>query len=587
MDSRRWLCAAVFAAALALPQAAVGAVRCVPATGPGCTSAHATINAAVTAAANDDTIRIAPGSYPESITTIKRLNFVGAGAGTLASSAGSTVIAPASGTALTLQRGGSVRSLRAVGATGFSSGGYGLMVVPDINGTFAYTVADVISLGGNGTDIVLGSGGSGLYAASSSAARVVNLSVSGSTLRAGSAPSINGYGLIASGLGLTASVVNSTVLGGTSSSSGLGVSIGFGATVDASGLTVQAPFGVQIADATVNLRRSRIEGVNGGAFVYETSTAPATYVTVTNSLITVAPTFAIDAVAFSAQTSSGSAPLSVPVRNSTIIARGVDPLYAVAARPPSGAPSASIDLRNSIARLEDGAGSGEADVGADRGTVTATHSDFATSLALNGGTVPVPGAGTNLISSPLFNAGAFTLQSNSPLIDKGDPSLVTPGELDLAGNPRSAGAAPDMGAYEYQPPVAPPPPPPNAAPGLTNVSLSSKAFRAKRGATFRYTLSEAATVTIVIERRARGRRAGKRCVKPTRRNARKRACKRWARVGTLRAAEQAAAQSTHFSGRFGKRALKPGRYRARIRAKDAAGARSSERRLAFTVLRPR
>jgi hypothetical protein len=218
----------------------------------------------------------------------------------------------------------------------------------------------------------------------------------------------------------------------------------------------------------------------------------------------------------------------------------------------------------------------------------ATNSDFVTSLALNGGSVPVPGAGTNLISSPLFNSGAFTLQPSSPLIDKGDPSLVTPGELDLAGNPRSAGAAPDMGAYEYQPPVAPPPPHPgNVAPAMSSVSMTDKSFTVKQGTTFRYTLSEAATVTIVIERQVRGRRVGKRCVKPTRRNAKKRVCKRWVKQGTIRAAEQAGKQSTRFNGRVGKRALKPGRYRARIRAKDAAGARSGERRLAFTVLRAR
>jgi hypothetical protein len=586
MDSRRWLCMGVLAAALALPQAAQAAVRCVPATGPGCTSAHATINAAVTAASNDDTIRIAAGSYPESITTTKRLNFVGAGAGTLASSAGATVVMPGGGTAFTLPRGGSVRSLRAVGASGFSSGGTALMLAPDVDGTYSYTVTDVIGLGGDAADIAFGFAGNGLSASSASSTRIVNLTVTGSTFRAGHSSFINGQAMSLGGLGLTANVSNATAIG--AAGSGLGMSLGGGASIDATGVTVQAPYGVQILDATVNLRRSRVEGVNGGVLVVETSTAPATYVTVTNSLITIAPTFAVDAVALSAQTSSGSAALTVPVRNSTIVARGNDPLYAVATRPPSGAPSTTIDLRNSIARLEDGAGAGEADVAADRGTVTAAHSDFATSLALNGGSVAVPGAGSNLTANPLFNAGAFTLQPSSPLIDKGDASLVTPGELDLAGNPRSAGTAPDMGAYEYQPPVAPPPPPSgNVAPAMSSVSMTDKSFTVKQGTTFRYTLSEAATVTIVIERQLRGRRVGKRCVKPTRRNAKKRVCKRWVKQGTIRAAEQAGKQSTRFNGRVGKRALRPGRYRARIRAKDAAGARSSERRLAFTVLRPR
>jgi hypothetical protein len=164
---------------------------------------------------------------------------------------------------------------------------------------------------------------------------------------------------------------------------------------------------------------------------------------------------------------------------------------------------------------------------------------------------------------------------------------VSPGELDLAGNPRLAGPAPDIGAYELQPPAPPPPPPPaDLAPALTNVSITNKVFapaaaraarrrpKVKRGTTFRYDLSEAATVTIAIERQARGRKVGKRC-----------ACKRWVRAGVLKAQEQAGRQSTFFSGRFGKRALAPGRYRARLRATDATGHRSVERRVTFRVVR--
>jgi hypothetical protein len=600
MDSRRGLCLALVVAALALPQAAQAAVRCVPAGGPGCTTSHASINAAVTAASNDDTIRIAAGTYAESVSTTKRLNFVGAGSGTLASATGATVIAPPAGTAITLSRGGSVRSLRAVGATGFS-GGSALVLAPDVDGTFAYSVTDVIGLGGLGTDITLGFGGYGLYAVSSGAARIVNLTVSGGAFRGGNGFLISGYGGYLYGVGLTGSLAGASLSGPTNGAPGLVVS--GGSTVDATGISAQGTYAAQFGDATVNLRRSRIEGVYAGLYVYESSTAPATYVSVTDSLILVTPTSPFDAVALSAQTSSGSAPLTVPVRGSTIIARGLDPLAAVAARPPSGAPTTNIDLRNSIARLEGGAESGEGDVAADRGTVTAAHSDFATRLQLNGGTVTAPGSGTNLTGDPLFNAGAFTLKSTSPLIDRGDPSLVTPGELDLAGNSRSAGAAPDMGAFEFQPPAPPPPPPPppppNAPPGLTMVSMTNSVFapvaaraagaararNVKRGTRFRYLLSEAATVSIVIDRRARGRRAGKRCVKPTRRNAGHRKCKRWVRVGRLRATEQAGRQSTPFTGRFGKRALAPGRYRARISAKDVLGARSTERRLAFRIVR--
>lgn len=41
-----------------------------------------------------------------------------------------------------------------------------------------------------------------------------------------------------------------------------------------------------------------------------------------------------------------------------------------------------------------------------------------------------------------------------------------------------------------------------------------------------------------------------------------------------------------FSGRIGRRPLKPGRYRARIVATDDAGNRSAPRRADFTIVRP-
>jgi hypothetical protein len=597
MDLRRGLFLGVLVAALALPTAAQAAVRCVPVSVPGCTTAHATINAAVLAAVNDDTIQIAAGTYAESITTTKRLNFVGAGAGTLNSAAGATVIAPASGYAFNLPRGGSLRSLRAVGSTGFT-GSTAISLAPDVDGTFAYTLTDVIGIGGDGTDITLGFGGYGLTASSSSAARIVNLSISGGAFRAGSSLSFfPGTGLALYGAGLTANLTNTSVVGATTSG-GTAFTASSGATVDATGLSIQGVIAAQVGDSTITLRRSRVEGVVYGLYVYDFLAATPTAVTVADSLVTVTPTGAVNAAALSASTSGGASNAIVNLRGSTVIARGVDPQYAVVSRPASGAPAATIDLRNTIARLEGPAEADEADVAADRGTVTATYSDFATRLQLNGGTVTEPGSPTNLTADPLFDAGAFTLQSTSPLIDRGDPSIVAAGQLDLAGNPRAAGAAPDIGAFEFQPP-APPPPPPNAAPGLTKVTMTNTVFApvaaraarrhraVKRGTTFRYTLSEPATVTLVIERGRAGRRVHGRCVKPTHKNAKRRACKRWRRVGTLRAAEQAGRQSTRFGGRFGKRALAPGRYRARIRARDALGARSAERRLAFRIVRAR
>jgi hypothetical protein len=73
-------------------------------------------------------------------------------------------------------------------------------------------------------------------------------------------------------------------------------------------------------------------------------------------------------------------------------------------------------------------------------------------LYFGGGIGP---GGHLLTSDPLFNnasAGDFTLQTNSPAINAGDPNTATSlaGTLDFSGNPRFMGGQIDLGAYEVQ-----------------------------------------------------------------------------------------------------------------------------------------
>jgi hypothetical protein len=72
-----------------------------------------------------------------------------------------------------------------------------------------------------------------------------------------------------------------------------------------------------------------------------------------------------------------------------------------------------------------------------------------------------------------------------------------------------------------------------------------------------------------------------------RRNVKGKPCIRWLRAGTLKSIERAGSQGTPFGGRFKGRALKPGRYRARVVAKDGSGARSRETRVSFKIVRAR
>jgi hypothetical protein len=133
-------------------------------------------------------------------------------------------------------------------------------------------------------------------------------------------------------------------------------------------------------------------------------------------------------------------------------------------------------------------------------------------------------------------------------------------------------------------------------PGLTNVSETNSRFRVGRkatpvtarrapvGTTFRFALDQPASVSIEIAQSLPGRRSGRRCVKPTRRNARKRRCTRLVKRGTLKRTGKAGANSVAFSGRIGRKALKPGSYRATFTA-TAAGLSSKPVALKFRVVR--
>ena len=83
------------------------------------------------------------------------------------------------------------------------------------------------------------------------------------------------------------------------------------------------------------------------------------------------------------------------------------------------------------------------------------------------------------------------------------------------------------------------------------------------GTTIRFTLSAAAKLVVTITRRTAGLRSGHRCLRPSARLRRAHAkrCARAISVGALsRAHEPNGADSMHFTGRIGPRALAPGPY---------------------------
>jgi hypothetical protein len=181
------------------------------------------------------------------------------------------------------------------------------------------------------------------------------------------------------------------------------------------------------------------------------------------------------------------------------------------------------------------------------------------------------------------------LLTGSPAIEGGTAAGAP--TTDQRGVRRPQGARIDVGAFELEgvavprPPTSPRPPAADrTAPAFTaGLALAPRRFRARTGSSVSFGLSEAATVTLRIERRTTGRRVRGRCVKRTDRNRTRRRCVRYVRVGgTITHAAAAGTNRLAFT-----RALRPARYRLVAIAVDAAGNRSRPARATFRILRRR
>lgn len=100
-------------------------------------------------------------------------------------------------------------------------------------------------------------------------------------------------------------------------------------------------------------------------------------------------------------------------------------------------------------------------------------------------------------------------------------------------------------------------------------------------------LSDRANVEIVVERKAQGRLVGRQCRRPTRKLRRNLRCVRWVKAHPtiVRRDVRAGTSRIPYSGRVGKKALKPGAHRARVRAVNGNGRSAWLRPLTFRVVK--
>jgi hypothetical protein len=260
-------------------------------------------------------------------------------------------------------------------------------------------------------------------------------------------------------------------------------------------------------------------------------------------------------------------------RNVTAIASGSGSSGVTAEYNEGTAGSFTLELENSIAQgteqdLKPSAGP------KGPGNIAASHSNFDTSSPV--GEAKVIDGGGNQTAAPLYvdaENGDFREAAGSPTIDAGIADQLGP--LDLAGNTRILGPAPDIGAFEFVPPAAVPPPPVGQ---IQSLSLKPTKFRAGNvsgaiasgsrkptaplGTTVGYSLSAAASVSFTLQKLTPGRRVGRKCVKQTRQNKGHGKCVLAKPVkGSFSHPGATGQNQFKFSGRIGGRNLAPGSYR--------------------------
>lgn len=240
-------------------------------------------------------------------------------------------------------------------------------------------------------------------------------------------------------------------------------------------------------------------------------------------------------------------------------------------------------------------------------TMVVDHTNWVTQdlAAVTSGTAQlIPGAGNQTgptAAEPLFAAAAtgdYRTAAGSPTIDAGltDPAN---GLLALGGRPRTIGASTDIGADEFAPPAPPAPATPTSptppggptstptatrtAPVITGLTIR-RSWSRKAGTTIRFTLSQAATVTLTYSRRADGRRVGRACRPTTRANRTRAHCTRTIARGTRVIRAGAGTNAVTFAGRLpAGRVLTTGAHLLTAVAMGASGDRSTPRPARFAI----
>lgn len=194
--------------------------------------------------------------------------------------------------------------------------------------------------------------------------------------------------------------------------------------------------------------------------------------------------------------------------------------------------------------------------------------------------------GTFVMNSPTprtANLGVFGLE---PLVLNGPGGGGGPGPSGGGQVTPGDGLAPALSAFSASAKRFRVAPGATAPDGTATAAAAKKKKKPPRGTTLTLQLSEAARVKFEVLAKGRGRKVGKRCVKQTRKNRKRKRCTLLTlKKPAFTRSAPAGRSKVKWSGRLGRKALKPGSYQLRATATDAAGNTGKARTLNFTIVR--
>jgi hypothetical protein len=472
--------------------------------------------------------------------------------------------------------------------------GTGTFTAPTLSGFSApqYPV-EIIGHGADKTALTAPDGASPVLSLGNPASAVSNLEIvippfvgpqskTGLEMTGGTASHLSIVGAIGASLGAIGAKLNGGLLQDSSVTLGADsqqTAVEAGTDARLSGVNLSAADGVHIFGADVQVDRARITAGRIGIWARRLNGR------VTNSVVFPL----LDALAVRAS-DGGQSNVSLTLRNDTIVGDGGDS-SGVQSSSTVNYPVTVIVDSTVIHRVKYSLRRSSSSPAAASIGVLYSEFDPATIYDGAGPGVIATGEG-DITADPLFTGPVdFHPLAGSPLIDAGNPA-VSNDTQDVDGNPRIVGARRDIGAYEAPAPVpvsdpAPTPtgsagsgsptpdPLPTGAPGLvkdtlapalTGLKIAPARFTARHGARLGFKLSEPATLTFVVKRRAAH---GSRLTK----------------FATLRRTAAAGAGGLAIRRKLAGVKLRPGRYVATVAAVDAAGNRSRSYKLEFRVVR--